>query len=208
MEIERKALLELPAEDFAFFNRSIRKVALNCLIYFENNYYSVPFRYVGEDVTIRWNEHMLRIISGGEEVALHHKAEGKGNYVIVRAHFPDNKVYSESEQQLKYEEKMRGIGEDAHEYFRWLLARKEPYWFQIVRGILGLNQTYGNEAVNKALKRAMYYQVRNVGTIRHVLEKKLYLEELEPKLLDTEMTVFMREDNPLCRDLSYYSVHP
>lgn len=42
---EEKAKLQpLPDTPFAFFNRSVRKVAPNCHIHFENNYYSViPF---------------------------------------------------------------------------------------------------------------------------------------------------------------------
>ena len=101
---------------------------------------------------------------------------------------------------------MREIGEHAHEYFRWLLTQKENYWFQIVRGIVGLSKVYEADAMNKTLKRALFYQVRQVATIRNILEKKLYLLETEPKLLDAERIVFIKEDNALCRDLSYYSV--
>lgn len=205
---EKTKLQPLPTEAFAFFNRSTRKVAPNCHIHFENNYYSVPFPHVGKEVTVRWNEQMIRVVYAGEQVALHLKATGIGNYVTVRNHLPDYKVYSENERQVKYENKLKEIGANAHEYFRWLLTTKEPYWFQIVRGILGLHESYGNESVNKTLKRALFYQVRDVATMRRILEQKLYLEEVEPKLLNTEQTIFVSKDNPLCRDLSYYSVQP
>jgi hypothetical protein len=160
---------------------------------------------VRKEVTVRWNERILRIIADGEEVALHPRATGKGEYVTVRNHLPDYKVYSENERQVKYEAKMRAIGEDTHEYFRWLLSQKEDYWSEIVKGILGLHKTYGSEAVNKALKRARYYQVRDIITIKNILKHKLYTLEIEPKLLDATKTIFSREDNPLCRDLSYYT---
>ena len=207
LQQEEKATLQLLlTEAFAFFNRSTRKVAPNCHIHFENNYYSVPFAHVGKEVTIRWNEHLLRIVVEGKEVALHAVASGIGNYVTVRNHLPDYKVYSENERQVKHEAKMKEIGGNAHEYFRWLLEKKEPYWFQIVRGILGLQKEYGNEAVNKTLKRALFYQVRDASTMRNIIEQKLYLQETEPKLLTGEQTIFVWDDNPLSRDLSYYSV--
>lgn len=206
LEQEEKTRLQpLPDEPFAFFNRSTRKVAPNCHLHFENNYYSVPFVYVGKEVTIRWNDHLLRAVFEGKQVALHLKATGKGEYVTQRNHLPDYKVYSENERQVKYEEKLKEMGADAHEYFRWLLVIKEPYWFQIVRGILGLHEKHGSEALNKTLKRALFYQVRDVSTIRRILEQKLYELETEPKLLDAEKTIFIWQDNPLCRDLSYYS---
>lgn len=203
---EKIKLQSMPDTPFAFFNRGVRTVAPNCHIHFENNYYSVPFALVGQEVTVRWNASLLRVLFHGEQVALHVKAAGQGNYVTVRNHMPDYKIYSESERQLKYETKMREIGTDAHEYFRWLMIQKENYWFVIIRGILGLAQVYGNDAVNKALKRALFYQVREMLTIRHILEKKLYSLETEPKLLDGEKVVFIKEDNALYRDLSYYSV--
>jgi transposase len=205
LTIERPALQLLPDSPFAFFNRGVRKVAPNCHIHFENNYYSVPFAFVGKEVTVRWNDHLLRVVCNGEQVALHPKADGQGNYVTVDSHMPTYKTYSESERQLKYEAKMREIGEDAHQYFRWLLSEKEPYWFVIIRGILGLVKEYGNDLVNQALKRAKAYEVKQVVIIRNILEKKLYGLEIEPKLLDAEKIIFMKEDASLCRDLSYYS---
>lgn len=92
--VEKEKLQPLPEEEFAFFNRCVRTVQANCHIHFENNYYSIPANFVGEEVTIRFNSRLLRIISGGEQVALHQKALGVGNYVTLRHHLPDYKVYS------------------------------------------------------------------------------------------------------------------
>lgn len=199
---EEKANLQpLPDTPFAFFNRSIRKVAPNCHIHFENNYYSVPFSLVGKEVTVRWNEQMLRVVSGGEQVALHLKATGKGNYITVPYHLPEHKVYSETERQAKCEAQMREIGEQAHEYFRMLLKIKPGYWSKTVRGILGLCEQYGKEIVNLSLKRALYYEAVDVVTIRHILEQKLYLLEPEPMLPK------LAEEKPVMgRDLTYYTV--
>jgi transposase len=198
---EEKAKLQpLPDTLFAFFNRSVRKVALNCLIHFENNYYSVPFSLVGKEVTVRWNEAVVRIISQGEQVALHARCFEKGKYIIVRTHLPEHKTYSETEHQAKYEEKMREIGADAHEYFRYILQDKQK-WGQTVRGVLGLRKQYEKEAVNLSLKRALYYRADDVTTIRHILEQKLYLLEPEPILPKVE------EEKPvMSRELTYYTV--
>lgn len=198
---EKKKLQSLPQAEFSFFNRSIRKVNLNCHIHFENNYYSAPAFLVDKEVTIRWNEHLIRIIYQDQTVALHHKAVGIGNYVTQRHHLPTFKVYSETEYQARFEEKMIEIGESAHAYFRMLLGVKESYWFRTVRAVLGLRDTYGNEAVNLSLKRAMYYKVTNLTTIKNILEKKLYLLEIEPKLLNIKT----QEETSMYRDLTYYT---
>src|SRR3989338_126458 len=158
-KLEEKGKLQpLPREEFAFFNRAERVVSANCHIHFENNYYSVPASLVGKEVTLRWNDHLLRVIYLGEQVALHCKTTGQGNYVTERSHLPDYKIYSQTEYQAKYESKMADIGEYAHQYFTMLLDTKQSYWFRNVRIILGLEKEYGRQALNLTLKRALFYQ--------------------------------------------------
>lgn len=198
---EKEKLQSPPDTPFAFFNRGVRIVASNCHIHFEGNYYSVPSRLVGKDVTVRWNGNLLRIIYEGEQVALHAISKEVGAYVTNRSHMPDYKVYSETEYQAKFEAKFADMGEESHAYFRQLLVQKESYWFRIARVILGLKEQYGPAAVDASLKRAMYYSVTDVGTIRNILEKKLYDIPTEPKLLDRQSS-----EGSLTRDLDYYTI--
>jgi len=195
---EKNMLQPLPAEEFAFFNRCVRIVSPNCHIHFENNYYSVPGSLTGKEVTVRWNEHLLRVIFAGEQVALHCKATEQGNYVTERSHLPDYKTYSQTEYQARYENEMAGIGGYAHQYFTMLLEMKESYWFRSVRIILGLEKEYGKEAVNLSLKRALYYQATDITTIKNILEKKLYRLDIEP------LMVKANDGDCLSRSLDYY----
>lgn len=204
---EAFTLQPLPEEDFTFFNRGTRTVADNCHVHLENNYYSVPSSLVGKEVTVRWNTSLVRIVFAGEQVALHLKTSGVGNYVTQRVHLPNYKVYSQTEYQKRFEEQMANIGEAAHEYFRFLLANKERYWFRSVRAILGFIREYGNEAVNLTLKRAMYYKVTDLTTLKNILEKKLYLMTEEPRLLSGQASQVevITEQTAMFRDLTYYT---
>lgn len=196
---EKSALQSLPGEEFAFFERSIRVVLPNCHIHFENNYYSVPAGLVGKEVTLRLNDHLVRIIHQGEQAALHQRvSESIGNFVTQRSHLPDYKVYSQTEYQAKYEGKMADIGEYAHQYFTMLVTTKQSYWFRSVRIILGLEKEYGREAVNLSLKRALYYCVTDIVTIKNILKKELYLLDIEPLMIKAS------EDDSMSRSLDYY----
>ena len=196
-QTEQEKLQALPEEEFAFFNRGTRKVSNNCHLHFCKNYYSVPAFLVGKEVTLRWNEHLLRIIYQGEQVALHKLAAGKGEYVTQRSHLPEYKSYSETEYQAKYEKRMANIGESAHQYFQQVTKDKQSYWGRVVRGILGLAAEYGQEAVEASLSRALYFNVTNLSTIRNILTKRLYEQDLEPKLP-------VEQSGRMSRDLSYY----
>jgi transposase len=198
---ERAALQSLPEEEFALFERCIRKVSMNCHIHFDSNYYSVPFALVGKEVTVRFNPGVIRIVAAGEQVSLHARSTGMGEYVTTRSHLPEHKRYSETEHQAASEEQMRAIGEESHEYFHMLIRIKHGYWKQTVRGVLGLVEKYGVEAVNLSLKRATYYQATDVTTIKHIVEQKLYALPLEPVLPKAA-----EEPGTLGRELTYYTV--
>lgn len=196
---EKSALQPLPEEEFAFFNRSVRVVLPNCHVHFENNYYSVPAILVGKEVTTRFNDHLVRIIHQGEQAALHQRVNGSiGNFVTQRSHLPDYKIYSQTEYQAKYEGKMVDIGEYAHQYFTMLIETKQSYWFRTVRIILGLEEQYGAEAVNLSLKRALYYCVTDIVTIKNILTKELYLLDIEPLMIKAS------KDDSMSRPLDYY----
>lgn len=197
LQEEKGTLLALPSEEFSFFYRCERIVGRNCHIHLESNYYSVPFSYVGKTVTVRWSKTVVRIIYQGEELALHQKSTGQGNYVTNRVHLPADKIYSETEYQARHENKMKAIGTHAHAYFIMLKEKQPRYWYQTLRGLYGLVAEYGNEAVDRALKRALSYEVRDIRIIRNILEGKLY------DLCDS-LTIPVFEETSNSRDVSYY----
>jgi hypothetical protein len=71
------------------------------------------------------------------------------------------------------------------------------YYRQTLRPIYGFVQKYGNEAVDKALGRALVYGAKDSRIIRHILEGKLY------EIVETiELPVFADTGNS--RELTYY----
>ena len=206
-QTERSLLQPFPHIPYTTFERAERTVSKNCHIFFSNNYYSVPSRLVGKQVTIRFTDHLLRVISAGEEVTCHGVAQGQGQYITHRSHMPEYKCYGETEYQKKYEEKMADIGDYAHQYFQEVLLTRHRYWFQCVRSIVGLAHQFGNEAVNLSLKRALFYMVVDIGTIRNIVEGKFYLLDHAPRMLQQREGFVQTEDariSSVNRDLSYY----
>ena len=204
--VERSCLQPLPDTPYTTFERGTRTVAGNCHIFFGNNYYSVPSAYVGQTVTIRWSESLLRVVAGGEEITSHVIISGVGHYVTRRSHLPECKHYGQTEYQKKYEDQMADIGDYAHQYFQEVLVKQHAYWFQSVRSIVGLAKQYGNDAVNRTLKRALRYMVVDIGTIRNILDQRLYMLECAPRLL-TAPSGLQPEggtSDGVTRDLSYY----
>jgi transposase len=181
---EKPYLQPLPEKSFTIIIPVFRKVKLNCHINYLSNYYSVPSQYVGEMVEVRPKGGLLSIYINNEEIATHTIASGMGHFITNPIHYPSDRVYSQTTFQTKYEEKMKGIGENAHLFFKQLVSR-DHLWVRVVRKLMGLAQTYGNEKVDRALKRAMAYGAYKPSSIERILEEHLEDAEIEPNLLTT-----------------------
>lgn len=80
---ERQALRSLDGRStFTQFREASREVARDALVDFDTNRYSVPWRLVGERVTVFAEESVLQILHAGERVASH--ALSAGRFTVVR----------------------------------------------------------------------------------------------------------------------------
>jgi len=139
---EKNLLTPLAVSDFIFPNIVCRKVNKDCHVTFANNYYSVPFAYINKIVEITTDTKLIKITYNQEQVAIHQKAEGKGNFITNNSHYPKYKLYEPNsiEYQTKYRGKLEAIGEYAGILFSKLLSVYPQTWYQMVKGILSLEK--------------------------------------------------------------------
>jgi hypothetical protein len=91
-EIERSALLPLPAERFPFFHEDQRIVHRDGHIEVEHAYYSVPPEYMGRAVWARWDSRLVRILNSRlEQIALHPRNE-MGKFSTLTQHLASRKI--------------------------------------------------------------------------------------------------------------------
>ena len=64
-EVERPALQPLPAARFPCFNEGQRIVHRDGHVEVDKAYYSVPPEYLGRQVWVRWDNHMVRVFNRG-----------------------------------------------------------------------------------------------------------------------------------------------
>ena len=188
---EKQYLRSLPENPYTFYVRLSRKVAANCHIHVDNNYYSVPARLVGELVEVRIQDHILSVFESTAStlVATHLLSSGKGEYITNPSHYPLHKTYSQTTLQAKYEAQMRDIGESAHELFLKVLQRDKGLWRIGVGKILSLLPLFGKEKLEAAIKRALSFQATGYKTIKNICENNLEGLEIEPTLLESVETV-------------------
>jgi transposase len=164
--LERSALLRLPALRYEFYHVEERKVTRFGHITFANNYYSVPHTLVGEVLRVHSNGSLLRICQGQTEMALHSLASGKGQYVTQQAHLPPHKqLHSPEYYALRLANE---IGPEARQLMQLMQQNDSSHWKEKVRGLLHLLRLHPRERVQQACQRALEHGICSYRSVRDI----------------------------------------
>jgi transposase len=173
---ERTALKPLPQNDFYMGLRGQRKVHKDCHIIIDHNFYSVPCQYVGKIVEIECSSKEVKIFYENQQVALHAKRKGKGEFSTQTSHYPKYKYYTPTSPLYleKYRTEMSSLGEATEALFAEIV-KEHPYdWYRIIKGILNLRKHYGDEVVDLSCKRALAFGITHYRKIKGICESGCY----------------------------------
>lgn len=175
-EKELAALKALPDQAFNLGSLYSRKVHSDCHVTIENNYYSVPYAYVGQVVDIEINDQFVKIYANNEQIALHNKINGKGQFATTLSHYPKYKYFTTDsiEYLTKYEKEMENIGEYTKTLFAMIVKENPNTWYRTVLGILSLRKTYTDQIIELSCRRALYFSVTQYSKIKSICESGCY----------------------------------
>ena len=156
--------------------RGQRKVHKDCHIILDQNFYSVPFKYVGENVEVDCGAKDVKIFYEDKQIALHAKKEGKGEFSTQTSHYPKYKYYTpDSPLYLSlYKGKMSSLGEATEILFSKIVEDHPHDWYRIVKGILSLRKTYSDEVIDLTCKRALAFGITHYRKIKKICESGCY----------------------------------
>ena len=177
-ERERPQLRPLPSEAYEICRWGRYRVRRDCHIYLEGNYYSVPYRYVGQTVSVRVSEDAVTVFADDEVLARHDRARGKGQDVTDPSHYPATKRLATQEIHRRRCLTVRSAGPHAAEFLHQLRHGRWVFGPQAGK-LAGLVRQHGADAVDQACRRALYFR-SNQGTeaIRRILERGLHIRPL------------------------------
>jgi transposase len=143
------------------------------------NYYSVPYRYIGKKIEMRYDSRTLEIYYQGDRIAIHALSTIKGTYITQKEHLSsNNRAYAEWNPE--YFSKLGAQkGEFIQLYIELLIAQR-PYPEQAYKqalGILALCRDYTSHRVNTACKMARQHPRYSFNMIKAILENKKDIED-------------------------------
>lgn len=171
IETEKDKLKALPTCRYQILEIEHRKANSYAHISFRNNFYSVPYKYIGKILTIKSTSSLLKIYDDITEIAIHPITRAEGEFITKNEHLPPEKQ-ALSEDELT--QNALAFGEQTYKFLLELKKEKPYYWQRIIKGIFKLEKKYDVTTVNLACKKALDNNILNLHTIRKICQTNSY----------------------------------
>ena len=170
--IERPVLKKLPSRRYETNLIEKRHVNTSGHIYFRYNYYSVPYKYIGEDITLKTNGKLLWVYGKRfNQIAIHPVSKSQGEYITNENHIPDEKKLKGKEYFHKI---CKQMGEDVLKFLGNLQEKKPRHWYRMISGVIALRKIYSDKTINLSCRRANAYNSFSYLSVKKICEKGLY----------------------------------
>jgi transposase len=176
MQIESTCLKQLPNKRYEIFKIEQRKVNNYGHVSFKDNFYSVPYNYIGKLLTIKSTDSLIKIYDDINQVAIHSICSKKGEFISKQEHKPPEK---QRKTEQEYSLKAIKSGDSTYEFFKILKEIKPFSWNRIMQGIFSLQINYSTKIVDSACKRALEYSAISYTAVKNICKNNLYDKPIE-----------------------------
>ncbi len=197
-QTEQARLQPLPMTpyDLAVWKRAT--VYRDCYVTFDNAYYSVPFRLVGQAVHVCGGSQTVRIYTLDYQlVATHSRAQQPGERHTHPAHLPPEKVAGLLLTRPTVVAAAADLGPATQTVVQTLLDDPVVDRLRTAGRVLQLRDRYGDVALEAACARALHYDDARYATIKRILQEGLALEPLLDAPAEIPARTFIRSASEL-----------
>lgn len=171
-QVERAALLPLPADTFEYAEWGTAKVHHDYHVQVDEHYYSAPSELVHERVTVRKTAGTVEFLHKHRVVAVHLRSRQKYGHTTTPEHMPaDHRAWAQMDSSGVLEW-ARGVGPMTEAMVTRILESR-PVMQQGLRSALGLRRVgkrYGPDRTEAACKLALSYGGRNYKNVERLLK--------------------------------------
>ena len=179
-ELDKPVLSALPANRYIYEAFKIARVNMDYHITLEKCNYSVPFKYLGEQVELRYSTQHVRVYHKNRLIATHPRLRIPGESSTLHEHMPTNHQYAHEKMNPA---RIRSWAESIGEYSALFVedafdaVDHEPNAYRKIVAVLSLAKRYGKLELELALMYAAQHRILSVKSITSILDKKLYLQK-------------------------------
>jgi len=177
LEIEKEALLPLPATRYEIKGFTYPTVGPNYHVYLSEDfhYYSVPYKTGRKKVKLIYSATTVEIYFNNRRIAIHRRDRTRGGYTTDKNHMPSAHRYYAEWNPARISSWAARVGPNVKKHIEFVLASKKypEQAFRSSIGIINLARKYGEKRVDKACCRALTFKLYNYKAVKNILEKGL-----------------------------------
>jgi transposase len=174
-ELDRPALRSLPVEPYVYAEWRLRRAGLDYHVDVDGHYYSVPYRFANEELSVRLTARTVEVFRKGERIAAHLRSSGNHRHTTVQEHMPSSHRRFADWTMERIRREASSVGASTAMLCDLILEdRPHPeQGFRACLGIVRLVKSYGRERVDAACLRALEIGARTYGSVKSILVNNL-----------------------------------
>jgi transposase len=181
-DIERDCMGRLNPVRFALKQRLTATVMKNGHIRVDKHYYSVPYKYIGKQVKVLYNDSVVEVYFRYVRLASHTRSYKPFHYTTDKEHLASNHRFATEWTPEGFIAQARTIHPDVEAYIRGVLEEKThpEQAYKSCKGILSFAARVGEKRLINACRWGMAYGLYNYPAIEKILKNRqdeLPLEE-------------------------------
>jgi len=169
-QVERAALLPLPAERFPFFHEQLRSVHRDGHVAVAQAYYSVPPEYVGRLVWVRWDAHLVKIFNQRHVQLAVHARQEPGRFATAAAHISTLKTSRVEKGTTWLLQRVAMLGPQVSQWSQAMLTARGIPGVRVLVGLLSLARRHLSSDLDRACQIALSHQAYRLRAIRELLK--------------------------------------
>ncbi len=197
-EIDAPYLNPLPINNYVYKQFKIAKVNQDYHIALEKCNYSVPFKYIKEEVEVRYSTGSVYVYCKNKLIATHPRLRRVGESSTLHEHMPNEHQYiNEKMNPDRLRSWAKNIGEYSSLFIEDAFEEVEhkPQAYKKISAVLSLAKLYGNVELELALMYATKMRTITTKSIKSILDKKLYLSKGANNIVPMQQSLFNNHTN-------------
>jgi len=193
-EVERPALLPLPAMRFPFFHEAKRTVHRDGHVEVDNAYYSAPPEYMARAVWARWDNHTVRLFDLQMRPIALHLPQEPGQFSTLNGHIAAEKISAVERGATWLLGKIRLLGPHSARWAEAMLEQRGIQGVRVLQGLRSLSFRHPCDRIERACEIAQSHGAYRLRDVRALIKRQG----------DRQETFEFLGQHPIIRSLSEY----
>ena len=172
-DYEQAVLQPLPTTPFTLHQIKPVKVHPDCHVTLDGSYYSVPYRYIGQQLDAYVSDHLVELYDGVDLVVTHVRSTRPGQWQTRLEDYPPEKAAYLLQTPQYCRQWAAQIGASTSQVVDMLLTDKPLERLRAVQAILGLEKSVGRQRLEAACQRALHFGDVRYRRIKQILNAAL-----------------------------------